>query len=140
MKVGFSASTKGFYLLGRKETYILNHHWPDDIKPVSDEIFYHYSGEPPEGKVRGSDEQGLPCWTSKPLVSESEQTLAFRIMKNFKLSEAIDKINELEIISSVTALTASDKSALAEWKIYLSSVYNMTESDNYGVWPVRPAE
>ncbi|MBZ6386812.1 tail fiber assembly protein [Pantoea piersonii] len=138
MKFGFSPTTSAFYLMAEKESYIRNHLWPDDISLVSDDTWSQYCGEPPEGKVRGSDEQGLPCWTNGSLPSDSEPSPTFQTIKNIRLSEAIDEISGLAIIASVTPLTDSDQKLLAEWKCYLSNIYNMTGPDKHGAWPAKP--
>lgn len=58
----FSPSTLGFYPEALLDRYTL----PDDCVDVSDDILAEFQQSPPEGMVRGSDENGQPCWVDAP--------------------------------------------------------------------------
>ncbi|MEX5714099.1 tail fiber assembly protein [Serratia ureilytica] len=76
MSYGFSATTKAFYVYEDKESYEANGNWPEDVKPVSDQVWEKYCMQGPEGKERGANKRGLPCWVDIPAPAKETQTAA----------------------------------------------------------------
>ncbi|EMV2793014.1 hypothetical protein AACI93_001789 [Escherichia coli] len=59
----FSPSENMFYPVELKSLYS---EWPVDATEVPDSAFNEYTGALPEGKMRGVDDAGLPCWVDIP--------------------------------------------------------------------------
>lgn len=68
----FSKSNNTFYLYDLKPRYDLAGTWPSDAVLVSSEVYNEFTSEPPSGKVRGGDENGMPAWVDTPVQPNSE--------------------------------------------------------------------
>jgi hypothetical protein len=59
----YSASVNAFYDVDFEGEYKAAGSWPADLMEVDQATFMTFGcGNPPEGKVRGSDAGGLPAW------------------------------------------------------------------------------
>ncbi|YCI29835.1 tail fiber assembly protein [Erwinia sp. PK3-005] len=80
MSYWFSPEYNAFYPKALENAYKTAGTLPNDLRDVSDDVFIEYSGMPPAGKVRTSDNEGFPCWADMlvPEVSEDDQQVASR--------------------------------------------------------------
>lgn len=69
----YSASKNFFYPDSLITDYIKSGTIPDDLVDVSDDIFKEYTGIPPDGMVRGSDENGMPTWLNEPDIPNQQK-------------------------------------------------------------------
>jgi hypothetical protein len=88
MKIWFSPSSVSFYPDVLKDSYIRAGTFPDDVIEVSEKDFATYSGTPPEGKERGVNEEGLPCWGEivAPEITEEQLKREARTYRNLFIS------------------------------------------------------
>lgn len=63
----FSPGENMFYPTVLKSVY---REWPVDAIEINDAVFDEFTGFPPEGKERGVDSGGMPCWVDIPGYSE----------------------------------------------------------------------
>lgn len=140
MNIGFSATTKAFYDLDEKEVYIQNGSWSDDVINISEALWQNYNGQPPQGKIRGADRNGMPCWADAPEPSEQERIADAVSKKNAMLMTADTEIRQLKIVEEFHALTDEETQKLLSWKKHLVDVYRI-EPGNVGSirWPDVPA-
>lgn len=138
MIFGYSKKTDAFYFMDEEAAYRESGCWSEDIKSVTDEAWCEFISEPPPGKKRGADPQGYPCWIDLPPLSKDESRKMYMLLKKENLSEALDEIRKLEIISGITSLTSSDNAKLADWKNYLQKIYNVSPEDTDFIWPEKP--
>lgn len=71
---GFSAKKAQFFIFARQGDYESSGIWPDDIKPVDDDVMETFSGTPPSGMRLGVDQKGNPAWVDIPPLTASSQT------------------------------------------------------------------
>ncbi|WP_313188896.1 tail fiber assembly protein [Pantoea sp.] len=141
MIYGFSAKTNSFYLMDSEADYRKNGSWPDDVKPVSDEVWAKYCVQPPSGKARGADEQGLPCWADAPEPDKHSLYEMALQKKSYLLSEADREIRMLNVVFDVGELTREEKNNLMKWKTYLAALYRIDPHDAPNIsWPVEVTE
>lgn len=62
----FSPHENMFYPIELRTLY---REWPNDAIDVTDSVFDEFTGAPPDGKIRGVDNSGMPCWVDIPEVS-----------------------------------------------------------------------
>lgn len=62
----FSPHENMFYPIELRALYRV---WPKDSIDVTDSVFDEFTGAPPDGKMRGVDNSGMPCWVDIPGVS-----------------------------------------------------------------------
>ncbi|EEZ4466241.1 tail fiber assembly protein, partial [Escherichia coli] len=89
----FSRTTLAFYPVDMLELYRSYDSLPDDITPVSDEIFLTYSGTPPEGKARGANDDGQPEWVDIPPMTPEEAILLATAQKQNLIDNANEYMN-----------------------------------------------
>ena len=69
----YSALNNAFYPDALIPDYIKSGTLPGDLLDVLDDIFAEYTGTPPEGKVRGSDDNGMPTWLNEPEIPNQQK-------------------------------------------------------------------
>lgn len=128
MEYFYSAEYKSFYAGVLRKNYEAAGTWPGDAVPVDENEFAAFSGAPPAGKTRGSDDKGLPAWINLPkktpeeitaeaerekqnridMVRQSVSLIQTKLLMGRKLSEdekermeaALDYIDALEAINT----------------------------------------
>jgi len=67
MKYYYSRKSNAFYPSALRPAYIASESWPADAIEVSSAEWQKYGqGQPPDGKRRGADANGRPCWVEIP--------------------------------------------------------------------------
>ncbi|MDM2775000.1 tail fiber assembly protein [Citrobacter sp. Cpo126] len=89
----FSPTSNLFYPVALRADYEKASSWPADPVGVSDVIYFEYSGIPPEGKIRRSDANGMPCWIDAPLKSTEELIAEAEKVRQVLIAQANDYIN-----------------------------------------------
>lgn len=78
MNYWFSPANNAFYPVALKESYVNAGSLPNDLIEVEDTIFNEFSATPPDGKMRGVEDSGLPIWVDIPVVEESPEQIKAR--------------------------------------------------------------
>ncbi len=89
----FSPAENAFYLVALKDDYLSAGTWPSDGISVDADDAIAFMGEAPEGKVRGIDDDGLPCWVDLPPPTHEEQLAAADSEKQSRIDLANDYMN-----------------------------------------------
>ncbi|MBH2974461.1 tail fiber assembly protein [Serratia marcescens] len=140
MSYGFSASTGAFYVYEDRASYEENGNWPADVKPVSDEVWQAYCGQGPEGKVRGADRKGLPCWADAPPPTKSTLVAAAERKKAELLDVAGKAIAPLQDADDLAIATEEEAAQLRLWKTYRVQLNRINPQDAPDTdWPLPPA-
>ncbi|CAI1018696.1 tail fiber assembly protein [Serratia quinivorans] len=116
MNYGYSAKTNIFYVLEDKEAYVTNNNWPDDVKPVSLEAWEKYREQSPAGKIRGADDDGLPCWIDAPPLSQQERVFEATRKKSQLIIQASNAISLLQDAIDLGMAAEEEKARLVAWK------------------------
>ena len=134
----YSANNNMFYPQEYRKQYELNNDWPVDAVDVTDDIFFEFTGKPPEGKRRIVGADGLPAWGDIPPPSP-EDLIAGAEAKKIQLRAKADA----EIVWRKDAFdtgiaTEEETAALLEWKKY--RVLLMRVDTTTPDWPTPPAD
>ncbi|PTM35895.1 hypothetical protein DA103_08930 [Enterobacter cloacae] len=97
----FSKSNNTFYLYDLKPRYDLAGTWPSDAVLVSSEVYNEFTSEPPSGKVRGGDENGMPAWVDIPVQPNSELRKAALAALSSTYQDDIEKLNRAWLAAAV---------------------------------------
>ncbi|MFP8697872.1 tail fiber assembly protein [Enterobacter asburiae] len=97
----FSKSNNTFYLYDLKPRYDLAGTWPSDAVLVSSEVYNEFTSEPPSGKVRGGDENGMPAWVDIPVQPNSELRKAALAALSSAYQDDIEKLNRAWLAAAV---------------------------------------
>lgn len=106
----FSKSKNTFYLYELKPRYDLAGTWPPDAVMVSAEVYNEFTSEPPPGKMRGGDENGMPAWVDIPVQPNSELRKAALAALSSTYQDDIEKLNRAWLAAAVSdGVNESDK-------------------------------
>ena len=139
MSYGFSATTKAFYVYEDKESYEANGNWPEDVKPVSDQVWEKYCMQGPEGKERGANKRGLPCWVDIPLQQRKRRPLQ-PSGKRAATGKGRQGDRPLQDADDLGIASEAEKAALLAWKKYrvLLNRIDVEHADKI-TWPEVPS-
>ncbi|WP_190322485.1 tail fiber assembly protein [Enterobacter roggenkampii] len=134
----YSASRDSFFPLVLKESYEAAGSWPDDGVEVDETIFIQFTDNPPVGKVRSGNEDGLPSWVDAPPLTPEQMAATALQQKAWLINHASAVIAPLKDASDGGYIDDVDKSRLIAWQKYR---YDLTKVDPAKpVWPQEPAE
>lgn len=122
----YSASNNVFYPDIMKEDYVKTGSWPNDLVSVDGADYTEYSGTPPEGKIRGANVEGIPCWVEIPPPTHEQLVAAAEQQKTALLAEATTIIAPLADAQAGGYIDDADVPLLAEWQRYR---YKLTKVD-----------
>lgn len=138
----FSRTTLAFYPVDMLELYRSYDSLPDDIAPVSDEIFLTYSGTPPEGKARGANDDGQPEWVDIPPMAPEEAILLATAQKQNLIDNANEYMNSKQWPGKA-AIGRLKGDELAQYNLWLNYLDALELVDTSGApdneWPTPPA-
>lgn len=135
----FSPKTNSFYPESLREYYEEAGTLPDDLVDVSDEVYSMFSGQPPDGKVRGS-EKGEPAWVSIPPQTKEQAQQEAEIKKQQLTYESDAIILHLERAVRLNMATDEEKVQLDAWERYSVLLGRVDVSKGSGIeWPTPPA-
>lgn len=114
---------------------------PDDLVPVSDEVFATYSGIPPEGKTRGISDEGMPVWVDLPPLSHEDEVEAAEAEKQSRIDQANEYINSKQWPgkAALGRLKDDEKAQYNAWLDYLDALEAVDTSTAPDItWPTPP--
>jgi len=139
MSYGYSAKTNIFYVIEDKERYEEFGNWPDDVKPISDDIWQKFSVQGPQGKMRGADKNGLPCWVDIPPPTRKEQVETAERKKALLMANATKAIAPLQDAEDLGMATKEETAALLAWKRYRVLLSRIETKEGTDIsWPEPP--
>ncbi|WP_373963346.1 tail fiber assembly protein [Kosakonia sacchari] len=140
-KYMYSPSRNLFYDADLERGYSDSGIWPSDAIEVSETTFLSYTGLPPEGKRRLSDNDGLPCWGDLPGLTQQEQVAIAEAQRQELINQANDYINRKQwpYKLALNRLSENEKRAFNIWIDYLDALGDIDTSLSPDInWPVPP--
>ncbi|AWQ48027.1 TPA: tail fiber assembly protein [Serratia marcescens] len=139
MKYLFDAKTNSFYPFLMRVDYENSGTWPINGVEVDEEIFNRYTGIPPEGKVRGVDNAGLPIWIDTPAPSINQLILEATRRRDLLMLDAANAIAPLQDAIDLNDSTADERSLLQKWKEYRVKLNRIDLGNAPKIdWPIAP--
>ncbi|WP_370906165.1 tail fiber assembly protein [Citrobacter koseri] len=137
----YSPSHNAFYLAVLKAEYELSDNWPEDGVEISDDLFIKYTSTPPDGKERGVDSDGMPCWVDLPEPTTEELIAAAESKRQQLINEANTCINNKQWPgkAAIGRLKGEELSQYNLWLDYLDALEAVDTSSAPDInWPVPP--
>nr|WP_199637509.1 tail fiber assembly protein [Serratia sp. PAMC26656]MBJ7892360.1 tail fiber assembly protein [Serratia sp. PAMC26656] len=135
----FSPSELVFVAGILKKDYVKAGSWPKDARPVSDEIYAAFIANPPEGKVRGADDAGMPCWEDAPPPAKAQLIEMAQRKLSTLMTMATKAIAPLQDAVELGIATDSEKVLLNDWKRYRVMLNRIDISVVPDIeWPLKP--
>lgn len=136
----YAYSNGFFYPLSMQDDYEAAKSWPDSFVEVSEEVYLKFTVNQPQGKMRGTDVEGMPCWVDAPPPTKEELIQALQIERQQLLTQADDVMRDWRTELMLDEISETDKSKLSAWMAYkneVKSVDVLTAPDKV-VWPASP--
>ncbi len=76
-----------------KNEYERNGMWPKEGVDISNETACEFMKQPPEGKILGADDNGMPAWIDMPPLTYTELVAKAKTEKQARIIEAVNYIN-----------------------------------------------
>ena len=134
----YSAEKNAFYPLSMLEDYAAVGAWPDDGIDVDEAVFQAYTGQPPEGKQRGSS-KGLPCWVDIPPPTAEQLRASAERRKASLMASAAKAMAPLQDAVKLGIAKEEEAALLSRWEIYRVQLYRINPQDAPEIdWPVAP--
>ncbi|MDM2834893.1 tail fiber assembly protein [Citrobacter sp. Cpo091] len=137
----YSPTSNLFYPVALRADYEKASSWPGDPVGVSDEIYFEYSGIPPEGKIRRSDANGIPFWIDAPSKSKEDLIAEAEKFRQVLIAQANDYMNSKQWPgkAAIGRLKGDELAQYNLWLDYLDILDVMTISDVDAIsWPAPP--
>ncbi|YAW66777.1 tail fiber assembly protein [Morganella morganii] len=135
----FSATENAFYPYELRESYEAAGTWPEKGINVDESVFFEFTQNVPDGKMRGSDKKGNPVWVDVPPLTH-EQYVA--IAESQKLALTAEVNTETEMLRAKLALGRikdNEKARLNAWLDYLDELEAVDVSTAPDItWPTKP--
>ncbi|HBE4830467.1 TPA: tail fiber assembly protein [Escherichia coli] len=138
----FSPSENAFYAGELKESYIAADSWPSDALEVDESLYLEFIDKSPEGKYRGVDNAGMPCWLEIPPPTAEEMASNAENMRQQLIDEANVYINKRQWPGKA-AIGRLKGEELVQYNLWLDYLDALELVDTSGApdieWPTPPA-
>ena len=132
----YAYSNGFFYPLSMQDDYEAAKSWPDSFVEVSEEVYLKFTVNPPQGKMRGADVEGMPCWVDVPPLTSEELSDNAARKKIQLLNEVSAVISTLQDAVDLNMATDEETANLQEWKKYRVLLSRVDVKKP--VWPPLP--
>lgn len=127
-------------MMDKQDDYEASGIWPDDIKPVDDDVMEKFADTPPSGMRLGADKKGNPAWVDIPPLTHAELVEQTESKKRSLIAEVSQKTQLWQTQLMLGIITEEDKASLKEWMLYVQEVQAVDPSLGAAVvWPTPPA-
>lgn len=139
-KYKYSPSLNLRYLVSLLPFYSYQNALPVDMIDITDAMAAEFFDNPaPDGKVRATGEDGLPCWVDAPAVSHESQVEQAEYQRSQLRAKADSEIAWRQDAVDAGIATAEETAALAEWKKYRVLLMRVDTSKAPDIeWPPVP--
>lgn len=137
----YAYANDSFYPLSMRDIYEAAGSWPSVYAEVDDSIFAEFSLIPPEGKMRGTGDDGLPSWVDVPPPTQEELIGQAERQKQMLIDQANAFINTRQWPGKAVLgrLKGDDLTQYNSWLDYLDALeaLDISSSPNF-TWPTPP--
>ncbi|HBN5712207.1 tail fiber assembly protein [Morganella morganii] len=136
----FSATENAFYPYELRESYEAAGTWPEKGIDVDESVFFEFTQNVPDGKMRDSDKKGNPVWVDIPPLTHEQYVAIAESQKQALIAEATQKTQLWQTQLMLGIITDEDKASLKEWMLYVQKMQAVDPSLGADVvWPTPPA-
>ncbi|ELY4058954.1 tail fiber assembly protein [Cronobacter sakazakii] len=137
----YSPKLNAFFAAALENDYRASGTWPDDVIPISDDLYRSLIEGQADGRIITADEMGQPKLI-EPTIDWCAQAEARRQML---LSQAHSVTSDWRVELMLGVLPEADKASLSRWMEYIRKVKALSftcVSDEQGfkaiTWPAKP--
>ncbi|EOW6769073.1 tail fiber assembly protein [Cronobacter muytjensii] len=137
----YSPKLNAFFAAALENDYRASGTWPDDVTPISDDLYRSLIEGQADGRIITADEMGQPKLI-EPTIDWCAQAEARRQML---LSQAHSVTSDWRVELMLGVLPDADKATLSRWMEYIRKVKALSftcvsdeQSFKAITWPVKP--
>lgn len=137
----YSPKLNAFFAAALENDYRASGTWPDDVTPISDDLYRSLIEGQADGRIITADEMGQPKLI-EPTIDWRAQAETRRQML---LSQAHSVTSDWRIELMLGAIPDADKASLSRWMEYIRKVKALSftcvsdeQSFKAITWPVKP--
>lgn len=130
-----------FYALALRSSYEASGVWPADGVDIDEPVFAEFSGKSPAGMVRGTGNDGFPCWVATQPRSHDELIMDAEEKRQELLRHADTVTADWRTELSLGEISDDDRASLSAWMAYKREVKSVAAEDALTPgfeWPVKP--
>ncbi|MES0243759.1 tail fiber assembly protein [Citrobacter cronae] len=139
----YAFSNGNFYPLSMREVYETSDSWPTEYIEVDESVFTEFSTTPPEGKIRGTGDDGMPAWVDIPPPTQAEIIAEAEREKQRRIDAANEFMNSKQWPGKA-ALGRLKGDELAQYNLWLDYLDALEAVDTSSApdinWPTPPVE
>lgn len=138
----YAYANGSFYPLSMRDMYEAAGSWPAVYAEVNDSVFAEFSVIPPEGKMRGTGDDGLPVWIDVPPPTQDELIAIAEAEKQRLIDEVNAHMNSKQWPgkAAIGRLKGVDLEQYGIWLDYLDALEAVDISSGPDInFPTPPA-
>lgn len=114
--------------------------WPENGIDVSDEVSAEFTGQPPEGKMLGVGNDGMPAWVDLPPPTHEELIAIAEQVRQQLLTHADAAMLDWRTELMLGEISDANRAKLSAWMAYKNDVkaVDVTTDPEHINWPVPP--
>ncbi|EKA0078198.1 tail fiber assembly protein [Salmonella enterica] len=137
----YAYANNSFYPLSMREAYEASGSWPAEYVEVDGAVFMEFSATPPDGKIRGTGDDGMPSWvditppTQEEIIAEADRE------KQHRIDTANEFMNSKQWPgkAAIGRLKGDELAQYNLWLDYLDALEAVDTSSAPDInWPVPP--
>ena len=136
----YSPSTNSFYPNDLLSVYEEAGTLPNDLLPVSEDVFREFTATPEPGKMRVAGSDGLPAWGDIPPPTREELIAAAEQERQQLLTHADSVMLDWRTELMLGEISDANRASLSAWLAYKNEVKSadVTTGPEHVNWPVPP--
>lgn len=137
----YSAKTNSFYPAIMQNDYERSGTWPDDVVPVTDNVYLEFTGIAPSGKIRSAGTDGLPEWVQESPPDQLALVEQAELQKAVLRAAADNALAPLSDAVELGIATEQEKERYDIWRMYRVMLNRVNTSQAPDIsWPELPED
>lgn len=139
----YAYANNSFYPFSMREVYEASGSWPTNYVEVNESVFVEFLANPPDGKIRGTDDDGMPAWVDIPPPTQAEIIAEAEREKQNRIDAANEFMNSKQWPgkAAIGRLKGDELVQYNLWLDYLDALEAVDTSSAPNIkWPKPPWE
>ncbi|EAV1591710.1 tail fiber assembly protein [Salmonella enterica] len=139
----YAFSNGNFYPFSMRAVYESSGSWPTEYIEIDESVFVEFSATPPDGKIRGTGDDGMPAWLDIPPPTQAEIVVEVEREKQRRIDAANEFMNSKQWPgkAAIGRLKGDELVQYNLWLDYLEALEELKPTSAPDIkWPVRAVD
>ncbi|EIA0033853.1 tail fiber assembly protein [Salmonella enterica] len=139
----YAFSNGNFYPFSMRAVYESSDSWPTEYIEIDESVFVEFSATPPDGKIRGTGDDGMPAWLDIPPPTQAEIVVEVEREKQRRIDAANEFMNSKQWPgkAAIGRLKGDELVQYNLWLDYLEALEELKPTSAPDIkWPVRAVD